>query len=173
MWLPQKCLLACALLLVTATAGFTQTFTWEDKARDGNTRGSATVTMDRDCNNPRIRYSFNARKTGINGSGRALMTFVLLNQDGSVAYAKNQSLTMGATLSGLNRKSFSQEEQFFDCNFFGAAGGYLKVSVIDRNWAKDVQSIAQDVINNITDEVRAMGIKEITSLSMGGELIPF
>lgn len=169
----RKCLLATAFVCLTANAGFGQTVSWKDNASDGRTKASATVTMNRDCNNPSIKYRFDARKTGINGSGRSLMTFVLLDQDGDVVLKKAQSLTIGAELDGLAKKNFEQELKLFDCNFFGAVGGYLKVEASDRNWAKDAQVIAQDIIDNVVNEVKAMGAKDIAKAFAGGEFIPF
>lgn len=173
MRISQKCLLTSAFTLLTASAGFAQAVSWKDDDSVRATRASATVIMNRDCDNPSISYSFKAAKRGINGSGSAVMTFVLLDKDGGVAFKKVKTLNMGAQLDGLNEKRSKEKIQFFDCNFFGAVGGYLKVKASDRDWLTDAQSVAQDIIDNVVNEARAIGAKDIAKAYLGGEFVPF
>lgn len=84
----------------------------EKKDHLGDTTAKGSFTISEDNGDVTINLNFSVKKTGINGTGKGAMAFILTGDQGKEVYRWDKGFTVGAELDGEHTKHESAEINF-------------------------------------------------------------
>lgn len=92
---------------------------------EGSTRTKASYSINKDGENTKVKINFSVRKSGVSGTGRGVLVFVLINDSAEPVWKYEKGFTVGAdAVDGVNEKDNEVEFTVYNDkwdNVFGSA----------------------------------------------------
>jgi hypothetical protein len=100
-----------------------------DEKKKGDTTVKGSYSIVKDGNNVKIQIDFSVKKTGITGTGKGVVGFVLLDSEGKEVFKHEKGFTVGADLSGAVKKEDTKKITIFGDKWDKVVGVALNVTV--------------------------------------------